>query len=126
VLRHVQHLLVHGVEQGDNEIVGSHRTLLAVEVLQQLQLERIYGYLSSCTLNMTHETNTIGYYACSQAMWVAVGDPTMGLWRHGGVSNALCRALDHPHTAPHRSGRVTEQARRSLAGVWQETTRRRQ
>jgi hypothetical protein len=48
VFRHVQHLLVHGVEQCDNEILGSHRTLLAVEVLQPLQLERLYGYLSSC------------------------------------------------------------------------------
>jgi hypothetical protein len=48
VLRHVQPLLVHGVEQCDNEIVRSHKTLLAGEVLQPLQLERLYGYLSSC------------------------------------------------------------------------------
>jgi hypothetical protein len=53
VFRHVQHLLVHGVEQGDNDIGGSHRTLLSVEVSQSLQLERLYGYLSSCTFQYT-------------------------------------------------------------------------
>lgn len=36
-----------GIEQCNNEIWGSHRTLLAVEVLQSLQLERLYGSLSS-------------------------------------------------------------------------------
>jgi uncharacterized protein (UPF0332 family) len=31
------------------------------------------------------------YYAGYQAMWSAVGDPTTGLWRHGGLINAFCR-----------------------------------
>jgi hypothetical protein len=60
VFRDLQHLLVHSVEQCDNEIVGSHRMLLSVEALQPLQLEHLYGYLSNCAFIMTHETNTIG------------------------------------------------------------------
>ena len=37
------------------------------------------------------ESVTRSYYACYQAMWAAVGDPPMGLWRHGGLINAFCR-----------------------------------
>ncbi|MFN4217808.1 MAG: HEPN domain-containing protein [Candidatus Bipolaricaulia bacterium] len=39
------------------------------------------------------ESITLSYYACYQAMWVAVGDPPAGLWRHGGLMNEFCRAL---------------------------------
>lgn len=38
------------------------------------------------------ESVTLSYYACYQAMWVAVGDPPAGLWRHGGLLNEFCRA----------------------------------
>ncbi len=38
------------------------------------------------------ESITLSYYACYQAMWVAVGDPPAGLWRHGGLINEFCRA----------------------------------
>ncbi|MCL6643115.1 MAG: HEPN domain-containing protein [Candidatus Bipolaricaulota bacterium] len=38
------------------------------------------------------ESTTLSYYACYQAMWVAVGDPPAGLWRHGGLMNEFCRA----------------------------------
>ena len=31
------------------------------------------------------------YYACYQAMWAVVGDPPLGLWRHGGLINEFCR-----------------------------------
>ena len=37
------------------------------------------------------ESVTRSYYACYQAMWAAVGDPTVGLWRHGGLINEFCR-----------------------------------
>jgi uncharacterized protein (UPF0332 family) len=37
------------------------------------------------------ESITRGYYACYQAMWAAVGDPLLGLWRHGGLMNEFCR-----------------------------------
>lgn len=32
-----------------------------------------------------------GYYACFQAMWVAVGDPSLRLWKHSGLMQAFCR-----------------------------------
>ena len=37
------------------------------------------------------ESVTRSYYACYQAMWAAVGDPVVGLWRHGGLINEFCR-----------------------------------
>ena len=37
------------------------------------------------------ESVTRSYYACYQAMWAAVGDPALGLWRHGGLINEFCR-----------------------------------
>jgi len=33
---------------------------------------------------------TRSYYSCFQAMWVAVGDPPTGWWRHGGFINQFC------------------------------------
>lgn len=37
------------------------------------------------------ESITLSYYVCYQAMWIAVGDPPTGLWRHGGLINEFCR-----------------------------------
>lgn len=37
------------------------------------------------------ESTTRSYYACYQAMWATVGDPQLGLWRHGGLLNEFCR-----------------------------------
>lgn len=31
------------------------------------------------------------YYACFQAMWVAVGDPSLGSWKHHGLTQTFCR-----------------------------------
>lgn len=31
------------------------------------------------------------YYACFQAMWIAVGDPPLGQWKHGGLMQTFCR-----------------------------------
>jgi uncharacterized protein (UPF0332 family) len=31
------------------------------------------------------------YYASFQAMWVAVGDPPLRLWKHHGLMQAFCR-----------------------------------
>jgi uncharacterized protein (UPF0332 family) len=55
----------------------------AKEKLKAAQLchdHRLYG-----------ESLTRSYYACHQAMWAAVGDPPLGLWRHGGLINEFCR-----------------------------------
>jgi uncharacterized protein (UPF0332 family) len=41
------------------------------------------------------ESITLSYYACYQAMWVAMGDPPAGLWRHGGLMNEFCRTLGY-------------------------------
>ena len=30
------------------------------------------------------------YYACFQAMWVALGDPPTGEWRHVGITRQFC------------------------------------
>jgi len=30
------------------------------------------------------------YYACFQAMWVALGDPPAGAWRHIGITRRFC------------------------------------
>ncbi len=37
------------------------------------------------------ESVTLCYYACYQGMWIAVGEPPAGLWRHGGLINEFCR-----------------------------------
>ena len=37
------------------------------------------------------ESITRSYYACYQALWATVGDPALGLWRHGGLINEFCR-----------------------------------
>jgi uncharacterized protein (UPF0332 family) len=34
---------------------------------------------------------TRAYYSCFQAMWVAVGDPPKGRWRHQGLIDYFCR-----------------------------------
>jgi hypothetical protein len=31
------------------------------------------------------------YYACFQAIWVALGDPPLGTWKHGGLMQTFCR-----------------------------------
>ena len=33
---------------------------------------------------------SLAYYACFQAMWVALGDPPTGEWRHGGITRRFC------------------------------------
>src|SRR5262245_17634630 len=32
----------------------------------------------------------LAYYACFQAMRVALGDPPLGEWRHGGITRRFC------------------------------------
>ncbi len=32
----------------------------------------------------------LAYYACFQAMWVALDDPPLGEWRHGGITRRFC------------------------------------
>lgn len=47
------------------------------------------------------ESVTLSYYATYQAMWVAVGNPPAGLWRHGGLINEFCRGRwQRPPAAP--------------------------
>ena len=31
------------------------------------------------------------FYACFQAMWVALGEPPRGVWKHGGLMQTFCR-----------------------------------
>jgi uncharacterized protein (UPF0332 family) len=31
------------------------------------------------------------YYACFQAMWVAVGDPSLRTWKHNGLMQVFCQ-----------------------------------
>ncbi len=32
----------------------------------------------------------LAYYACFQAIWVALGDPPLGEWRHVGITRRFC------------------------------------
>lgn len=32
----------------------------------------------------------LAYYACYQAMWVALGDPSLEAWRHIGIARRFC------------------------------------
>jgi uncharacterized protein (UPF0332 family) len=32
----------------------------------------------------------LAYYACYQAMWIALGDPPLGEWRHLGITRHFC------------------------------------
>ena len=57
--------------------VNAQQKLKAAQVCSDHQL---YG-----------ESVTRSYYACYQAMWAAVGEPPLGLWRHGGLMNEFCR-----------------------------------
>jgi uncharacterized protein (UPF0332 family) len=56
---------------------NAHQKLKAAQLCSDHQL---YG-----------ESVTRSYYACYQAMWAAVGEPPLGLWRHGGLMNEFCR-----------------------------------
>ncbi len=48
------------------------------------------------------ESITLGYYACYQGMWIVLGDPPAGLWRHGGLINEFCRGRwQQPPATPH-------------------------
>ena len=67
----IQPLLVHRVEQGDNEIWGRHTLGSSWLKFAQPQLEPVCGYLSTRTLAVTYQTNTIGYYATLEMAWVA-------------------------------------------------------
>lgn len=41
------------------------------------------------------------YYAAYQAMWVALGDPPKGVWRHGGIVDNFCYgAWTTPSSSP--------------------------
>lgn len=33
---------------------------------------------------------SLAYYACFQAMWLALGDPPLGEWRHVGITRKFC------------------------------------
>lgn len=50
------------------------------------------GFFSECV--------TLYHYACYQAMWIALGDPPAGVWRHGGLINAFCRGHWQTPSAP--------------------------
>ena len=60
VLRDVQHLLVHRREQCNKKILGSPTTGSSWLQSSQPQLEPVCDYLSTPTLDITYQTNTIG------------------------------------------------------------------
>jgi len=49
------------------------------EAAQQLLMNSMYQASASRS-----------YYACFQAMWVAVGDPPLGHWKHAGLIKTFC------------------------------------
>jgi hypothetical protein len=45
----------------------------------------------------------LAYYACFQAMWVALGDPPTGQWQHVGITRRFCHGQwAEPPIAPTR------------------------
>lgn len=61
-----------------------------------------HGYAGECV--------SLSYYGCFQAMWVAVGDPPAGLWRHGGLINEFCRGQwRSPPVAPQTMAAMRRQ-----------------
>jgi hypothetical protein len=40
-----------------------------------------------------NECVTLYHYACYQAMWIALGDPPAGVWRHGGLINRFVEGI---------------------------------
>jgi uncharacterized protein (UPF0332 family) len=53
--------------------------------------EKLQAAQLCCDHQLYGESITRSYYACYQAMWTTVGDPALGLWRHGGLINEFCR-----------------------------------
>jgi uncharacterized protein (UPF0332 family) len=53
--------------------------------------EKLTAARLCCDHHLYGDSVARSYYACYQAMWAAVGDPALGLWRHGGLINAFCR-----------------------------------
>ena len=49
-------------------------------------------HAAKAVLQQRHYGACVGlaYYACFQAMWVALGDPPAGEWRHGGITRRFC------------------------------------
>jgi hypothetical protein len=60
VLWHLQPLVVYRVKPGDQQIWGSHMAGSLRLKFAQPQLEPVWGYLSTRTLDVTDQTNTIG------------------------------------------------------------------
>src|SRR5438477_8771473 len=85
VFRDLQHLLVHRVEQCDNKILGSHTPGSARLKSVQPQLELSRDYLSTRTLAITYQTNTIGYYAAFYAVLALLQAIGKTPRRHRGV-----------------------------------------
>jgi uncharacterized protein (UPF0332 family) len=58
---------------------------------------------AATALNQQHYRACAGlaYYACFQAMWVALSDPPTGRWQHVGISRQFCHGQwAHPALAP--------------------------
>src|ERR1700675_2704327 len=49
-------------------------------------------HAADATLQQRHYSACAGlaYYACFQAMWVALGDPPLGQWQHVGITRRFC------------------------------------
>src|SRR5438270_132888 len=98
VFRDLQHLLVHRVEQCDNKILGSHTPGSSRLKSVQPQLELSRDYLSTRTLAITYQTNTIGYYPFG-CHWFVMVMQTAHFWQLADCPQLRCRTCDglcHP------------------------------
>jgi uncharacterized protein (UPF0332 family) len=75
------------------------------EVEEQRRWETAQEFYQAATtaLNQQQYRACVGlaYYACFQAMWVALSDPPTGRWQHVGISRRFCHGQwTEPPLAP--------------------------
>ena len=57
----------------------------------QMAQENQTAAKNAFTQNFFGTSVSRSYYACFQAMWVALGDPPRGVWKHGGLMQTFGR-----------------------------------
>jgi uncharacterized protein (UPF0332 family) len=64
------------------------------EVEEQRRWETAQEFYQAATTVLNHQQYRacvgLAYYACFQAMWVALSDPPTGRWQHVGISRRFC------------------------------------
>ena len=63
-----------------------------VEEHRRWEAAQEFYQAATTALNQQHYRACVGlaYYACFQAMWVALSDPPTGRWQHVGISRRFC------------------------------------